>query len=74
MRWSLCGTAGSAEIKAVQSLALRSSNSGTALVRLVPVLMPDFLFRLPPNGEPLFKEFAVAMQLTDFSPGRSFGT
>ena len=46
----------------------------TALARLVPVFMPDLLFRLTPTGEPLFKEFAAAIRPTEFAPGKFFGT
>ncbi|HVH73384.1 MAG TPA: amidase family protein [Stellaceae bacterium] len=45
-----------------------------ALARLVPVFMPDLLFRLGPDGEPLFKEFAAAIQPTEFAPGKVFGS
>ncbi len=45
-----------------------------ALARLVPVFMPDLLFRLTPSGEPLFKEFAAAIRPTEFAPGKFFGT
>ena len=45
-----------------------------ALARLVPVFMPDILFRLDAQGQPLFKEFAAAIQPTEFQPGRTFGT
>jgi amidase len=45
-----------------------------ALARLVPVFMPDLLFRLGPDGLPLFKEFAAAIVPTEFLPGRLFGT
>jgi amidase len=44
-----------------------------ALARLVPVFMPDLLFRLGPDGQPLFKEFAAAIRSTEFSPGKVFG-
>jgi amidase len=44
-----------------------------ALTRLVPVFMPDLLFRLRPDGEPLFKEFAAAIRPTEFAPGKVFG-
>jgi amidase len=44
-----------------------------ALARLVPVFMPDLLFRLGPDGLPLFKEFAAAIRPTEFAPGRVFG-
>ena len=46
----------------------------TALARLVPVFMPDLLFRLTPDGEPLFKEFAAAIRPTEFAPGKFFGS
>ena len=36
--------------------------------------MPDLLFRLSPDGEPLFKEFAAAIRPTEFAPGKFFGT
>ena len=44
------------------------------LARLVPVFMPDLLFRLGSDGRPLFDEFAAAIQPTEFAPGRMFGT
>jgi amidase len=44
------------------------------LARLVPVFMPDLLFRLAPDGTPLFKEFAAAIRPTEFTPGKVFGT
>jgi Asp-tRNA(Asn)/Glu-tRNA(Gln) amidotransferase A subunit family amidase len=43
------------------------------LARLVPVFMPDLLFRLGPDGTPLFKEFAAAIRPTEFAPGKVFG-
>jgi amidase len=46
----------------------------TALARLVPVFMPDLLFRLGRDGQPLFKEFAAAIVATDFMPGKVFGS
>jgi Asp-tRNA(Asn)/Glu-tRNA(Gln) amidotransferase A subunit family amidase len=45
-----------------------------ALARLVPVFMPDLLFRLTPAGEPIFPELAAAIVPTEFAPGRVFGT
>ncbi len=45
-----------------------------ALARLVPVFMPDILFRLRSDGQPLFKEFAAAIVPTEFMPGKFFGT
>ncbi len=44
-----------------------------ALARLVPVFMPDLLFRLGRDGQPLFKEFAAAIAPTEFMPGKRFG-
>jgi amidase len=45
-----------------------------ALARLVPVFMPELLFRLGPDGQPLFQEFAAAIVPTEFMPGKFFGT
>ena len=45
-----------------------------ALARLVPLIMPDLLFRLGRDGQPLFKEFAAAIVPTEFMPGTVFGT
>jgi amidase len=45
-----------------------------ALAKLVPVFMPDLLFRLEPDGQPLFKECAAAIRPTEFVPGKVFGT
>jgi amidase len=45
-----------------------------ALAKLVPVFMPDLLFRLGPDGLPVFKEFAAAVRPTEFAPGKIFGT
>jgi Asp-tRNA(Asn)/Glu-tRNA(Gln) amidotransferase A subunit family amidase len=45
-----------------------------ALARLVPLLMPDLLFRLGRDGRPLFKEFAAAIVPTEFTPGKVFGS
>ncbi len=44
-----------------------------ALARLVPLFMPDLLFRLRPDGQPLFEEFAAAISPTEFVPGKVFG-
>jgi len=44
-----------------------------ALHYLLPVFMPDILFRLGPDGTPLFKEFAAAIKPTEFFPGKTFG-
>lgn len=40
-----------------------------ALAQLVPIFMPDILFRLGADGQPVFKEFAAAIQPTVFMPG-----
>ena len=45
-----------------------------ALAQLVPVFMPDLLFRLGRDGKPLFKEFAAAIEPTEFVPGKIFGS
>jgi amidase len=45
-----------------------------ALARLVPVFMPELLFRLGPDGSPIFKEFAAAIRPTEFLPGKVFGS
>jgi len=45
-----------------------------ALARLVPLIMPDLLFRLGRDGRPLYKEFAAAIVPTEFMSGKIFGT
>jgi amidase len=45
-----------------------------ALARLVPIFMPDLLFRLDPAGMPVFPDVAAAVEPTEFLPGRVFGT
>ena len=45
-----------------------------ALTRLLPILMPDLLFRLTAEGLPLYPDFAAAITRTEFAPGRFFGT
>jgi hypothetical protein len=45
-----------------------------ALARLVPLFMPDLLFRLGPDGQPVFKDFATAIEPTEFVPGKVFGS
>jgi amidase len=40
-----------------------------ALAQLIPVFMPDILFRLGADGEPVYKEVAAAVQPTYFVPG-----
>jgi amidase len=45
-----------------------------ALAQLVPIFMPDLLFRLGTEGQPVFKEFAAAIVPTEFLPGKTFGS
>ncbi|WP_460448072.1 amidase family protein [Alsobacter sp. SYSU BS001988] len=45
-----------------------------ALARMVPIFMPELLFRLGPDGKPLFEEFAAAIAPTEFMPGKVFGS
>ena len=45
-----------------------------ALAVLVPVFMPDLLFRLSADGQPVFREFAEAVAPTEFAPGKVFGS
>ena len=40
-----------------------------ALAKLVPIFMPDILFRVHPDGQPVFPEFAQHIQTTEFAPG-----
>ncbi len=45
-----------------------------ALARLVPIFMPDLLFRVKADGTPVFPDFAAAVVPTEFAPGKVFGT
>ncbi len=54
-------------------LEVMTTDFRRALARLVPLLMPDLLFRLGPDGQPLFREFAAAIEPTEFLPGKVFG-
>ena len=45
-----------------------------ALARLVPVFMPDLLFRLKPDGSPVFADFAAQIERTEFAPGVFHGS
>ncbi len=45
-----------------------------ALAKLVPVFMPELLFRLDTKGEPVFPEFAKTIQKIEFAPGKFFGS
>jgi hypothetical protein len=46
----------------------------TALAKLVPVFMPDILFRVTNTGEPTFPDVAKMIKPTEFQPGKKFGT
>jgi Asp-tRNA(Asn)/Glu-tRNA(Gln) amidotransferase A subunit family amidase len=46
----------------------------TALARLVPVFMPDILFRVNNQGNPVFPDVAKAIKPTEFVPGKTFGS
>jgi hypothetical protein len=46
----------------------------SALAQLIPLIMPDILFRLDGKGKPLFPDFADAIQPTEFLPGKVFGS
>jgi len=45
-----------------------------ALCRLLPVFMPDILFRLNDAGRPVFEDFANQIIPTEFAPGKIFGS
>ena len=45
-----------------------------ALARLVPVFMPDLLFRVKADSTPVFPDFAAAVVPTEFAPGKIFGS
>jgi amidase len=55
-------------------IELMKTDFRRALARLVPVFMPDLLFRLGQDGQPVFKDFAAAIVPTEFKPGKMFGT
>jgi amidase len=57
-----------------RDLGVMNPDFRQALARLVPIFMPDLLFRLGTDGQPLFKEFAAATRPTEFVPGKVFGT
>jgi amidase len=45
-----------------------------ALAQLIPLFMPDIMFRLDKDSQPVFKEFAAAIVPTEFQPGKIFGS
>ncbi|MBV9827454.1 MAG: amidase [Alphaproteobacteria bacterium] len=57
-----------------RDLEQMSPDFNAGLARLVPLFMPDILFRLGADGTPLFKEFAAAITPTEFAPGKVFGS
>src|SRR5215510_14677207 len=74
----VCAPGSKAELPIITAAAREIETMQTdfrrALARLVPVFMPELLFRLGPDGQPLFKEFAAAIVPTEFMPGKIFGT
>jgi Asp-tRNA(Asn)/Glu-tRNA(Gln) amidotransferase A subunit family amidase len=60
--------------KADPDIEAMKTNYRQALARLVPVFMPELLFRLGADEKPLFKEFAEAIVPTEFAPGKVFGS
>src|SRR4029077_13749089 len=55
-------------------IELMATDFRRALARLLPVFMPELLFRLGADGKPVFKELAAAIVPTEFMPGKVFGT
>lgn len=45
-----------------------------ALAQMLPVFFPDILFRLTPDGQPQFPDFAAKIRPTEFAPGVVFGS
>jgi Asp-tRNA(Asn)/Glu-tRNA(Gln) amidotransferase A subunit family amidase len=45
-----------------------------ALTKLIPVFMPDILFRVNGAGQPVFPDVARAIKPTVFAEGKTFGT
>ena len=45
-----------------------------ALARLIPLIMPDILYRLGVDGQPVFRDFADAIVPTEFASGKVFGS
>jgi amidase len=56
------------------SLERMKTDYRTALARLVPVFMPDLLFRVKADGTPVFSDFAAAVVPTEFAPGKVLGS
>jgi Asp-tRNA(Asn)/Glu-tRNA(Gln) amidotransferase A subunit family amidase len=51
-----------------------STSYTRALATLVPVFMPDILFRLNNQGAPVYPDVAKMVKSTEFAPGKRFGT
>jgi amidase len=45
-----------------------------ALTKLIPVFMPDILFRVTADGKPVYPDVAAAVKPTEFAPGKTLGT
>ena len=45
-----------------------------AIAQIVPVLLPELLFRLTPAKEPVFPAFAAEIEPTEFAPGITRGS
>ncbi len=45
-----------------------------ALAKLIPVFMPDILFRVTDDGKPVFPDVAAAIAPMEFAPGKTLGT
>ncbi len=45
-----------------------------ALAQLLPVIFPEILYRLTPDGKPEFPDFAARIKPTEFEPGKVFGS
>jgi hypothetical protein len=56
------------------SIANMTTTYTTALARLVPVFMPDILFRVNNQGNPVFPDVAKAIKPTEFVAGKKFGS
>lgn len=72
----LAGHLGATLVQSVDPLAeadpemeTMTTDFTTALARLVPVFMPDLLFRLGADGQPVFPEVAAAITPTPFVAG-----
>src|SRR5258708_16390836 len=44
------------------------------MAQIVPVVVPDILYRLTRDGQPQFPEFAAKIKPTEFTAGKTLGT